>query len=116
MKQRIEDFCRRFGIRQAQGELLYHNGRAALPKEVMEGLMQNSLVEKTIQEEPAADRPFLSEHRLLVALMLILDEGNHDYVIQLMIESAKDGLLNSVIYTIANTFLQFNRRAAGQIV
>ena len=115
MKQRIEDFCRRFGIRQAQGELLYHNGRAALPKEVMEGLMQNSLVEKTIQEEPAADRPFLSEHRLLVALMLILDEGNHDYVIQLMIESAKDGLLNSVIYTIANTFLQFNRRAAGQV-
>ena len=116
MKQRIEDFCRRFGIRQAQGELLYHNGRAALPKEVMEGLMQNSLVEKTIQEEPAADRPFLSEHRLLVALMLILDEGNHNYVIQLMIESAKEGLLNSVIYTIANTFLQFNRRAAGQVV
>lgn len=115
MKARIEDFCQRFGIRQTQGEILYRHGCATLPSEVMEGLAHNPLVEQTIREEPAADRGFLYEHRLLVALMLILDEGKHDYVIQLMIESAKDGLLNSVIYTIANTFHQFNQHALQQI-
>ncbi len=115
LKARIEDFCKRFGIHQRQGDILYRNGTAALPKEVMEGLTENHLIEDAIADEPAQDRVYLMEHRLLVALILILDEGNHDYVIQLMIESAKDGLLNSVIYTIANTFHQFNLSAAAQL-
>lgn len=108
MKQRVLDFCQKCDIHEAEGKILYHNGSAALPSQVLEGLKQNRFVETTIQEQDKEDQPFLQEHRLLVALILILDEGNHDYEIQLMIESAKDGLLNSVIYTIANTFHQFN--------
>ncbi len=108
LKERIMDFCQIFGIYQSDHEILYRNGHAALPKEVMEGLKQNRYVEEMISQQPQEDHAFLYNNRLLVALILILDEGNQDYVIQLMIESAKDGLLNSVIYTIANTFHQFN--------
>ena len=42
------------------------------------------------------------------ALILMLDEGNSDYAIQVMITSARAGLLNSVMYTVANAYLQFN--------
>ena len=45
---------------------------------------------------------------LLAALILMLDEGNSDYAIQVMITSARAGLLNSVMYTVANAYLQFN--------
>lgn len=38
----------------------------------------------------------------------MLDEGNSDYAIQVMITSARAGLLNSVMYTVANAYLQFN--------
>ena len=113
MKMRIFDFCNRFNIHQSQDEIVYQNGRAALPRDVVEGLKHNGYVDETIQQEPAEDLAFLNENRLLVALILIFDEGNQDYVIQLMIESAQAGLLNSVIYTIANAFHQFNLRSVS---
>ena len=43
----------------------------------------------------------------------MLDEGNSDYAIQVMIASARAGLLNSVMYTVANAYLQFNHSSPG---
>lgn len=115
MKERIEDFCRRFGIRQQNEEIIYKNGQAALPHEVMQGLSENSYVEQIISEQASCDQYYLRQNRLLVALILILDEGKDDYVIQLLIESVQDGLLNSVMYTIANAFHQFNLSYSHQV-
>lgn len=115
MKERIEDFCRRFGIRQQNEEIIYKNGQAALPHEVMQGLSENSYVEQIISEQASCDQYYLHQNGLLVALILILDEGKDDYVIQLLIESVQDGLLNSVMYTIANAFHQFNLSYSHQV-
>lgn len=78
------------------------------PDEVTSGLRDNARVEQAINMEPEEDRAFLRENRLLAALILMLDEGNSDYAIQVMITSARAGLLNSVMYTVANAYLQFN--------
>ena len=79
-----------------------------MPDEVTSGLRDNARVEQAINMEPEEDRAFLRENRLLAALILMLDEGNSDYAIQVMITSARAGLLNSVMYTVANAYLQFN--------
>lgn len=79
-----------------------------MPDEVTIGLRDNARVEQAINMEPEEDRAFLRENRLLAALILMLDEGNSDYAIQVMITSARAGLLNSVMYTVANAYLQFN--------
>ena len=79
-----------------------------MPDEVTSGLRDNARVEQAINMEPEEDRAFLRENRLLAALILMLDEGNSDYAIQVMITSARTGLLNSVMYTVANAYLQFN--------
>lgn len=79
-----------------------------MPDEVTSGLRDNARVEQAINMELEEDRAFLRENRLLAALILMLDEGNSDYAIQIMITSARAGLLNSVMYTVANAYLQFN--------
>ena len=81
----------------------------------MQGLSENSYVEQIISEQASCDQYYLRQNRLLVALILILDEGKDDYVIQLLIESVQDGLLNSVMYTIANAFHQFNLSYSHQV-
>lgn len=113
LKARVEDFSQRFGLSQ-QGDAICSDGKmVGMPDEVIRGLRDNVLVERAIAEAPETDREFLQENRLLAALILMLDEGNSDYAIQVMITSARAGLLNSVMYTVANAYLQFNHSSPG---
>ena len=97
------------GISKTQGNAICSGGKMVpMPDEVTSGLRDNARVEQAINMEPEEDRAFLRENRLLAALILMLDEGNSDYAIQVMITSARAGLLNSVMYTVANAYLQFN--------
>ncbi len=108
LKKRVEDFIQRFSLSQ-QGDAICSGGKMVpMPDEVTSGLRDNARVEQAINMEPEEDRAFLRENRLLAALILMLDEGNSDYAIQIMITSARAGLLNSVMYTVANAYLQFN--------
>lgn len=112
LRRRAEDFSRRFALKQIDGEIQYRNGKAAMPPEVMRDLRNNIYLEQIIAQEPRQDQTFLQENRLLAALILMLDEGMNDYAIQVLIESARCGLLSSVIYTIANAFRRFNATSA----
>ena len=108
LKKRVEDFIQRFSLSQ-QGNAICSGGTMVpMPDKVTSGLRDNARVEQAINMEPEEDRAFLRENRLLAALILMLDEGNSDYAIQVMITSARAGLLNSVMYTVANAYLQFN--------
>ena len=105
LKARVEDFSQRFGLSQ-QGDAICSDGKmVGMPDEVVRGLRDNVLVERAIAEAPETDREFLQENRLLAALILMLDEGNSDYAIQVMIASARAGLLNSVMYNCGQRLL-----------
>lgn len=92
MKERIEDFSKRYHLSQKGDVIFYEKGSFKLPDTLIKS-MQETQVEA-----------FAKENSMLAILLLMFDhdcdQNSSDYVIQLFLQSLEMGMLDKVFYTI----------------
>lgn len=107
MKERVEDFCRRYSLVQKGDVIYYKKGIVALPEWMYHDMELTPITRAMLEEDPQ----FMKEHYLLVVLLLMFDhdasQNLSDYVIELFIDSLDMGMLDKVFYTIKNAVLGY---------
>lgn len=105
LRERIEDFSKRYHLSQKNDVIYYEKGSFKLPENLIRS-MQETQVEE-----------FTKENSMLATLLLMFDHDNDqytsDYVIELFLQSLEMGMLDKVFYTIKKavlSYLQGNER------
>jgi len=110
MKQRIEDFSQRYQLVSGGACIYYKKGAVKLPQDLLKRIQQSEHVQELICEDPQ----YITEHAMLMILLLLFDEDDSqyfsDYIIQLFLDSLDIGVLEQVFYTIKKAVMNYLNR------
>lgn len=118
LSERIQSFKSVFGLWQEGCCLYYHRGKIIIPDDVYEQMLHH-LNRPESAHWSEAERSYLKENYLLGILLLMFDNdegtGKEDYLLQLMLQSMKLGVLENIMYSIWEAVRRYLHMLNGPI-